>query len=86
MLLLPRLAVLWFWFMGNMKAAYSGLLWPALGFLFAPITAITYAWVYNSEQSVTGVEYVFIGVAIFIDLATLGGPARHRAYQSYFRR
>ena len=53
--------------------AYETNLWPFVGFLFMPLTTLSYAWAINSNGSVSGVYLMVVVVAILIDLGIIGG-------------
>ena len=76
----PRLVlVLMFLLSDYLQRAYAGLLLPLLGFIFLPLTTLTYAWMVNSHRSLdAGVNLVILIVAVIIDLGGLGGGEWHR--------
>jgi len=75
----PRvvLAVLFF-FSRYLEHAYHGLLIPLLGFIFLPLTTLTYAWLINSHMPIEGINVLFLVVAVLIDAGGLGGGAYQR--------
>ncbi len=69
----PRLVIiLLVIFSSYLGAAYQTILWPLLGFLFAPTTTLAYAFAINSNGSVSGVYAVLLILAVLIDLGLLG--------------
>ncbi len=59
--------------------AYETLLWPLLGFLFLPITTLTYAIAMNDLGGTKGWGLVAVVVATMLDLGLLrrrSGPPR----------
>jgi hypothetical protein len=70
----PRgLGVIW-WIADSLRwsAAFNGsFVIPLLGILFVPWTTITFVAV--SIGGVTGFEWVLMGLALFLDLASYGG-------------
>lgn len=77
-LVAPRIAiVLVAIFSDYIGDAYSSLLWPFLGFLFLPLTTLSYAWAIHSRGSVEGLQLVVVVLAVLIDLGILGGGAKH---------
>jgi hypothetical protein len=58
--------------------AFQSTLWPLLGFLFMPLTTLSYAWAMNSRGSVAGVHLVIVVVAVLLDLGLVGGSAARR--------
>ncbi len=70
----PRFAiVLVVIFSDYIGSAYETNLWPFVGFLFMPLTTLSYAWAINSNGSVSGVYLVVVVVGILIDLGIIGG-------------
>ncbi len=62
-------------------AAFSSALWPILGIIVAPWTTMT--WVIVAPGGVTGFDWIWVGLAIFVDIAFWGGGAREgREYRS----
>ena len=60
-------------------SVYHGLIVPLLGFLFLPLTTLTYAWLMHSHRVLTdGVNVVILIIAVVIDLGGLGGGEWHR--------
>ena len=79
LLAFPRIALaLLFFFSNYLERAYHGLLLPALGFLFLPLTTLVYAWMANTRQPVAGINLLLLIVAIVIDLGGVGGGEYHR--------
>ena len=75
----PRAAlVLLFLFSNYLSRAYHGLLLPLLGFLFLPLTTLTYAWLVNSDRPIEGVYLILMIVAVVIDMGGLGGGEYRR--------
>jgi len=75
----PRVVmVAMFLFSTYLERAYHGLLIPALGFVFLPLTTIVYAWLLNSHRPMVGVNALFLVIAVVIDVGGLGGGARRR--------
>ena len=83
-LFVPRLTivlvVIFSDYIGN---AYSGWLWPLLGFFFAPLTVLAYAFAINSHGSVDGWYLVLVIVAALMDVSSLtGGGSAARGRRS----
>lgn len=74
-LFVPRvvIAVLWLvsdWFIG----VFDSLLWPVLGFIFAPTTLLWYSVVQNVYGGEWGtLQIVVCVIAVAIDLSPAGG-------------
>ena len=80
-LISPRLAILATWLFSNvLERAYDGWIVPVLGFFLLPWTMLAYAWMYDAGPGlqVEGIEWALVGVAVLIDLGSLGGGARAR--------
>jgi len=78
-LLFPRAVLLvLFFFTDYLTRAYHGLLLPLLGFIFLPLTTLTYAWLVNSAMPVEGVNLIILIVAVIIDMGGIGGGEYHR--------
>jgi hypothetical protein len=69
-----------FLFTTYLQRAYHGILIPALGFIFLPLTTIVYAWLVNTHRPMEGMNALFLVIAVVIDLGGLGGGARHRRH------
>jgi hypothetical protein len=67
-------------------ATFVSFVWPLLGFVFLPWTTIMYVAVY--PLGVTGLDWLWLGLALVVDIATwAGGAYRNRgriqsAYQT----
>jgi hypothetical protein len=82
LVMFPRVALVLMWFFSTylQRAFHGGLLLPVLGFLFLPLTTIVYAWELNSAMPTTGINLLWLLIAVIIDLGGLGGGA-HRHYR-----
>lgn len=72
-LLFPRLAIAYFWFFTNwFRSVFStSILWPLLGFIFAPYTLLWYAVVQNWYSGTWGIwQIIILMVAIIADLSS----------------
>lgn len=76
-LMFPRfviiLTVIFSNYIGN---AYQTTLWPLLGFFFAPMTTLFYAFAINHHGSVDGIYVVGMIIAVLIDLGMFGGGGK----------
>ena len=78
-LVAPRLAIVGVViFSDYLGQAYQTIIWPLLGFLFLPLTTLTYAWAINEQGSVSGIHLVMVVLAVLVDLGILGGGASNR--------
>lgn len=79
LLIFPRVAIVVVFLTSNyFGRAYHGFLLPLLGFIFVPISTLTYAWLVNTHQPLEGINLLILVVAIVIDLGGLGGGEYHR--------
>jgi len=75
----PRVVmVAMFLFSTYLQRAYHGILLPALGFVFLPLTTLVYAWMTNTHREMTGVNALILVIAVVIDAGGLGGSAWRR--------
>ncbi len=75
----PRVVLaLLFFFSTYLERAYHSLLIPLLGFLFLPLTTLTYAWITNQHQALDGVNLILLIIAVIVDIGGLGGGEYHR--------
>ena len=79
LLAFPRIALaVLFFFSHYLQRAYHGLLLPLLGFIFLPLTTLTYAWMVNTRLPIEGINLLILIVAVVIDAGGLGGGEYHR--------
>jgi hypothetical protein len=78
----PRLALLFWWFFqpARINATFQGIIWPLLGVVFVPFTTLMYIAVYPG--GINGFDWVWLGLALVIDIGTYGGGARARSQRS----
>ncbi|MDP2648189.1 MAG: hypothetical protein Q8P35_03045 [Candidatus Yanofskybacteria bacterium] len=75
-LLFPRLAIAYLWFFtGWFRSVFSAnILWPLLGFIFAPYTLLWYTAVQNWYSGTWGIwQIIILVVAIIADLSSSRG-------------
>lgn len=85
----PRLVLVLVFLFGNnyLQSAYQTTIWPVLGFFFAPLTTLAYAWAWHTGGgSVSGIGLVAVVVAVLIDLGMLGGGASSKKVRKMYRR
>ncbi|NTU70727.1 MAG: hypothetical protein HGB10_02755 [Coriobacteriia bacterium] len=75
----PRFAfVLWWLFQpGRIGRTFDGFLWPLLGLIFVPWTTLMYVMVYPG--GIGGFDWLWLALALFIDLGTYGGGAKSKS-------
>jgi hypothetical protein len=70
----PR-ALIFFWWLFDMtrwERAFDTWIWPLLGFIFLPWVTLTYVIV-APYGNVSGIDWLWLGLAFFLDLATTFG-------------
>lgn len=77
-LVFPRLALALLWLFGGayLLRPFGSWLWPLLGFLFLPLTTITFAFAFNSLGTpgvMSPFGWLLTVVALLADLGLLGG-------------
>jgi ACR3 family arsenite efflux pump ArsB len=76
----PRLilAVLFLFSTYLSRAYHHNLLILILGFVFAPLTTMLYAWMFNNRMPAEGVNLVLLLVAVLVDFGLVGGGFRRQ--------
>ncbi len=76
--LFARLVLLVVWLSTPLvqRAFHGDWILPLLGILFLPITTLTYVLVYYISGSVTGWGWLWVALAVLLDLAANSYPAR----------
>ena len=69
----PRVAAVLYWI-------WRPGLWPVLGILFLPVTTIV--WVLVATNGVSGFDFLWLGLAVFIDIGANGRNAAKRDWSS----
>ena len=81
----PRLALIMFWIARPERVddIFTTVLWPVLGIIFMPFTTLIYVLLYVPRIGVTGSDWWWVGLAVFLDLchwaATAGQGRASRA-------
>lgn len=76
----PRVALVLLWiFTTEVDQAYDSFVVPLLGLIFLPLTALVYALVWSPVGGVEGIDWLWVGLALVLDLSAYGGGARARA-------
>ena len=77
----PRVALVLLWLFSTylQRAFHGGLLLPVLGFIFLPLTTIVYAWEIISGMPSSGINLLWLLLAVIIDLGGLGGGAHRQS-------
>lgn len=80
-LISPRLVLVLLWIFSDiLSRAFDSWVLPLAGFFLLPWTTLSYAafWDWGPGREVTGFEWIFIVLALLIDLGSYGGGARSR--------
>lgn len=77
----PRLLLIFLWIArpNLMGQAFETFLLPLLGFIFLPFTTLMWVLLWaSSGGNVTGFDWVWIGIAVLLDLGHYAGGAANR--------
>src|SRR5215204_7150322 len=82
----PRLAIFLFWLARPLQfdVAFGGPILPLLGIVFLPYTTLLYAVVYTPGQGLVGWDWIWVGFAVFADIAHTAAVATDKRYNSGF--
>ena len=77
----PRLAFLLYWlfYPNKVTLAFDAFIWPFLGLIFLPWTTLTYVLVFPG--GIVWFDWIFLGLALALDIASYGGGAYSRRKQ-----
>jgi hypothetical protein len=78
----PRFALFLTWlFTDRLAIAFDSWLLPVLGWLLLPWTTLVYTFAYAPRDGVTGIGWVFVIIAVVVDLGAFAsaGKARDRS-------
>jgi len=72
-----RMFLIFFWIArpGMMNLTFNTFIFPCLGFLFLPFTTLMYVLLYTPGVGLTGLDWLWIVLAVFLDLASVGAAA-----------
>lgn len=79
----PRLGIL-VWYLFNpiyVNGAFDSFIWGFLGFLFLPWTTLMYIAIYPG--GIMGFDWLWLGLAVFLDIFTYVGGYREREQVPY---
>jgi hypothetical protein len=79
----PRLAFLWAWiFTPQVTAAFNGsFIWPLLGMIFLPWTALAFVVAWSPVVGVTGLGWAVVVLGFVLDIATYFGRNAQQRYE-----
>ena len=74
----PRLVMLIWWLldMARWSATFDNVIVPILGFVLTPWTTLMYVLV--APGGVAGLDWLWLGIAVLVDLGSIGGGAARR--------
>jgi hypothetical protein len=77
----PRVALVLAWLFGGnyLVRPYGSWIWPLVGFLFLPLTTLTFAFAYNSlgtPGTVSPFGWLLTLLGLLADLGLVGGSRR----------
>jgi hypothetical protein len=75
----PRVAII-FWALvepARWQLAFGTFIWPLLGLIFLPWTTLMYVLVFPG--GIEGLDWLWLGIAVVIDLAGYGGGYANRS-------
>ncbi len=73
-----RLLLLLYWISrpAQWNVAFSGSwLLPCLGFIFLPFTTLVYVWLVQGVGTISGIDWLWLGLAVFCDIANTASAA-----------
>jgi hypothetical protein len=75
--LFPRFAFAIYWIArpNVVDAAFSSFVWPLLGLVFLPFTTLMYTILWTSGAGVSGTDWLWVGLALVLDLGHYGASA-----------
>ena len=77
----PRAVLVLEWIFGHkIQVVFDHWYWPLLGLIFLPWTTLMYVLLWNTNgRGVDGWEWIFVALAVLVDLTSHGDSARRRA-------
>jgi hypothetical protein len=80
----PRIAVLFMWLARPVhftNAFGEFFLWPLLGVIFLPFTTLMYVILWSPVTGLTGLDFLWLGLAFLLDITSVGGSGYAHRYQ-----
>jgi hypothetical protein len=83
----PRLVIFLFWLArpAQFDAAFGGPIIPLLGIIFLPFTTLMYVLVYTPGVGLVGADWLWVGIALVIDISHTAAVATDKRYTSGWR-
>lgn len=72
----PRFAFIMWWLFqpARVNGSFTTIFWPLLGLMFFPWTTIM--WVIVIPAGINGFDWIWLGIALLIDLGTYAGNGK----------
>lgn len=81
----PRFALLLWWIFGDrVGAAFDSWVWPLLGLLLLPWTTLCYLLMWTAVGGVSGLEWLFVGFGVLLDVASYSSKYVKAQYDSRY--
>ena len=78
----PRVAFALMWIFGDrVDLAFGSFVWPLLLLIFLPWTGIAYALLWSPVGGVEGAEWILVGLAVAVDIASASARAAKSRYR-----
>jgi hypothetical protein len=78
-LISPRFALFLTWlFTDRLAIAFDSWFLPVIGWFLLPWTTLVYTFAYAPLDGVTGVGWVFVIIAVLVDLGAVGSASKAR--------
>jgi hypothetical protein len=83
----PRLGVLFIWLARPQMfdAAFDTWILPLLGIIFLPFTTLMYLIMYTPGVGLTGFDWVWLGLAVVLDVGHLGASSYNVSKETGWR-
>jgi len=83
----PRIAVVLIWLArpAIVSAAFDTVLIPILGIVFLPFTTLIYLVLYTPGVGLTGWDWLWLGLAVVLDVTHLGASSYDAAKETGWR-
>jgi hypothetical protein len=83
----PRIGVFLIWIArpGLVDAAFDTFIVPLLGFIFLPFTTLLYLIMFRPGTELSGVDFLWLGLALIVDVTHLGASSYNAAKETGWR-
>jgi hypothetical protein len=82
----PRIAFAIWWIFGEkVDLAFDTWIWPLLGLLLFPWTALFYVIVWSAVGGVSGAEWLFVALGVVLDIMTYSSRKAQSTYEARYR-